>query len=667
MAKDFSSMEDSNRSSNPSIHELSDPARRQWLRGGLGAAVGGLLSPLAVQAGAVSALLAGCASAPSARGPLLGFKPVPISQADTVTVPEGYSAQVMAAWGEPVGSAAGQPAFRFDGSNSAADQALQMGMHHDGMGFFPIDGSSTHGLLVMNHEYADHGLLFKDGGLDWDADKVAKSQAAHGFSVIEIRQQADGRWSLVSPSRYARRITASTPHEISGPAAGHPLMRTAADPSGRRVLGTFSNCAAARTPWGSYVAGEENFIGYFRGPNRPNADQVRWGVRAGEQWGYRWVEHDERFDMTLHPNEAHRFGWVVEFDPYDPTSTPVKRTALGRAVHEGATVAMTRDGRAVVYSGEDARFEYIYKFVSSGRMQPGGFRANRGLLDVGTLYVARFDADGRGRWLPLVHGQNGLTPENGFADQGEVLVKARQASDRLGGTKMDRPEWIAVDPQGNVYCTLTNNNQRGAAGRPAVDAANPRENNVGGHIIRWKEDGDFDGEAFSWSHFVLAGDPRAERADARGQMKGDVNTSAFACPDGLFADARGVLWIQTDMSSADMGVGVAYLKQDPTAGELGPKEVAGLGNNMMLAADPSTGEIRRFLVAPPGAEVTGCDITPDGRTMFVNIQHPGETPGDRSDPANPRLFSNWPDQRPDGRPRSATVVIRKRDGGLIGS
>ncbi|MFN4115140.1 MAG: PhoX family protein [Inhella sp.] len=663
MAKDFSSMEDSNRSSNPSIHQVSDPARRQWLRGGLGAAVGGLLSPLAVQGGALTALLAGCSTAPAPRAPLLGFKSVAISEADTVTVPEGYTAQVIAPWGEPIGSSAGQPAFRFDGSNSAADQALQMGMHHDGMGFFPIDGSSTHGLLVMNHEYADHGLLFADGGLDWSAEKVAKSQAAHGISVIEIRQQADGRWTLVSPSRFARRITASTPHEISGPAAGHPLMRTAADPSGRRVLGTISNCAAARTPWGSYVAGEENFIGYFRGPNRPDADQIRWGVRPGEQWGYRWVEHDERFDMTLHPNESHRFGWVVEFDPYDPASRPVKRTALGRAVHEGATVAMTKDGRAVVYSGEDARFEYIYKFVSSGRMKPGGFKANGDLLDAGVLYVARFDAGGRGRWLPLVHGQNGLTAENGFADQGEVLIKARQASDLLGATKMDRPEWIAVDPQGNVYCTLTNNSQRGAAGRPAVDAANPRADNVGGHIIRWQEDGDFDAAGFAWSHFVLAGDPKAERPDARGQMKGD----AFACPDGLFADARGILWIQTDMSSADMGVGVAFLKQDPSVGELGPKEIAGLGNNMMLAADPMTGEIRRFLVAPPGAEVTGCDLTPDGRTMFVNIQHPGETPGDRTDPANPRLFSNWPDQRADGRPRSATVVIRKKDGGLIGS
>ncbi|MBN8504355.1 MAG: PhoX family phosphatase [Burkholderiales bacterium] len=650
MAKDFSTMEASNASANPGFHSLSDPARRHWLRGGLGVAV--------------SSLLGACAGvAPKSAAPLLGFKSVPLAGADSVTVPEGYVAQVIQPWGAPVGLPGRLPAFRFDGSNSAADQAAQMGMHHDGMGFFPLDGRSDRGLLVMNHEYADHGLLFPDGGKVWGPEQVAKSQAAHGFSVTEMARQSDGSWQPVLPSRFARRITASTPHAVGGPAAGHVLMRTAADPQGTRVLGTFANCAASRTPWGTYLAGEENFIGYFLGPNRPSAHQQRWGMRAGEQYGYRWFEHDERFITADHPNEPHRFGWVVEFDPYDPDSVPVKRTAMGRAAHEGATVAMTRDGRAVVYSGEDARFEYIYKFVSRDRVRPGGFKANATLLDHGTLYVARFDADGRGRWLPLVHGQGGLSAQNGFADQGEVVIKARQASDRLGATKMDRPEWIAVDREGHVYCTLTNNSQRGAPGRPGVDAANPRANNVGGHIIRWKEEGDFDGEGFAWSHFVLAGDPREPRAEAQGRMKGD----GFACPDGLFADARGLLWIQTDMSSSEMGAGVAYMRREAGGGDIGPKEVARLGNNAMLAADPTTGEIRRFLVGPVGCEITGADMSPDGRTMFVNIQHPGETPGDISDPANPRLFSNWPDQRPDGRPRSATLAIRRLDGGLIGT
>jgi secreted PhoX family phosphatase len=629
MPKDFSTMEDSNRSSNPHLHQLSDPARRTLLRGGAGAAVTGLLGGLA-----------GCAiTEPTPATPLLGFKSVPVSTADTVSVPEGYVAQVLAPWGEPVGIPGNSPAFKLDASNTAAEQAVQMGMHHDGMHFFALDRPGR-GLLVMNHEYADDGLLHPDGLATWSAEKTRKSQAAHGVSVIELRQ-AGAQWEVVRPSAFARRITASSPMTVGGPAAGHALLRTAADPEGRRVLGTLNNCASGITPWGTYLTGEENFIYYFKGPEAPDAHQQRWGLRKNAVY-HRWHEHDERFDSNKHPNEPNRFGWVVEIDPHDPSMTPVKRTALGRAAHEGATVAVTKDGRAVVYSGEDARNEYIYKFVSRDAIQPGGFRANATLLDHGTLHVARFDAEGRGRWLPLRHGEGPLTPANGFADLGEVLVKTRQASDLLGATQMDRPEWLTVDREGWVYCALTNNTQRSS-----TDAANPRTGNTMGHIIRWKEDGDFDGLGFAWNHFVLAGDPANERAEARGNVKGD----AFACPDGLWVDARGVLWIQTDISPSAMG----------------RSEWRGLGHNAMLAADPRTGEVRRFLVGPVGCEITGATASADGRTMFINIQHPGETGGDRSDPANPRRHSNWPDQHPQGRPRSATVAIRKRDGGVIGS
>jgi secreted PhoX family phosphatase len=448
---------------------------------------------------------------------------------------------------------------------------------------------------------------------------------------------------MVRPSRYARRFTANTPFAIGGPAAGHRLMQTAADPAGRLALGTFNNCASGMTPWGTYLSGEENFANYFDGGDKLDAHQQRWGMsKIGR---FRWGEHDERFNAVKNPNEFNRFGWVVEVDPTDPGSTPIKRTALGRAAHEGAWVAVTKDRRAVVYSGEDARFEYIYKFVSRDRIAPGGAKANRELLDHGTLYVARFDANGTGRWVPVVHGSGPLTAANGFADQGEVVIKSRQASDLLGATKMDRPEWLAIDPgSGEVYCTLTNNSSRGTPGNPGVDAANPRANNAMGQIIRWKEKNDFDSTEFTWNHLVLAGDPANQRAEAKGNIKGDI----FGCPDGIAFDNRGVLWIQTDTHATQMYKG----------------EFKNIGNNQMLACDPSTGEIRRFMTGPVNCEVTGVTLTPDGTTMFINIQHPGETPTDRSDPADPGKFSKWPYG---GRPRSATVVIRKRDGGVIGA
>lgn len=637
MAKDFDAMEDSNRSSNAGIHSVCDPARRVIVRGGLAALAAGALAPLF-----------GCASPPAGSAPLLGFEAIAPGRGDTLVVPQGYVASVVAAWGEPIGVPGRMPPWREDASGSAADQAVQMGMHHDGIHFYPLGGSSTRGLLVMNHEYTDDGLLHADGMKTWTAEKVRKAQAAHGVAVIEVERRGDA-WAMVRPSPYARRFTAATPFALAGPAAGHALMRTAADPAGATVLGTVNNCASGMTPWGTYLSGEENFATYFVTGDTPDAHQQRWGLRKTS--GYRWHEHDERFDAARHPNEPNRFGWIVEIDPMDPTSTPVKRTALGRAAHEGAWVGVTRDGRAVVYSGEDARFEYIYKFVSCDRIAPAGnglpqAQANRELLDHGTLHVARFDADGTGRWLPLVHGQGPLTAANGFADQGEVMIKSRQAGDLLGATKMDRPEWLAIDAMsGEVYCTLTNNSSRGGKDFAAVDAANPRADNSMGSIIRWKDDGDFDGRAMRWSLLVLAGDPANARPEARGNIRGD----AFGCPDGLVLDARGVLWIQTDAHATQMYKG----------------EFERIGNNQMLAMDRTSGEVRRFLTGPTNCEITGATLTPDGTTMFINVQHPGETPSDRSDPAEPGKFSKWPDGR--GRPRSATVVIRRLDGGVVGA
>lgn len=626
--------------------------RRELLGGSLGAAALGFLG--------------GCGMAPpAARGPLIGFAPIPISRADTVVVPEGYSWQVVNAWGDPI--MAGAPAFKSDASQSAAEQAMQSGMFHDGMHYFPLprgSGSSTHGLIAINYEYTDDNLLSPDGMAHWTAEKVQKSKNAHGLGVYEARLEG-GRWRSVSDSRYGRRITADTPFTIHGPAAGHPWMRTAEDPSGTRVRGTFQNCANGYTPWGTYLSCEENFTAYFVNDSGaiPRL-QDRYGIPTTKDgWGFRWHEFDERFDAVKHPNESNRFGWVVEFDPYDPASEPVKHTAMGRMAHEGAALAIARDGRVVYYMGDDdyrSKFEHIYKFVSRRPwVKGGGWAANRDLLDDGTLYAGRFDADGSGEWIELVQGRNGLTAERGFPSQAEVVIDARTAGDVVGATYMDRPEWLAVHPRtGEVYVTLSNNTSRGK-GKPlhradplGADAANPRAPNLMGHIVRWREaGGDAAATRFRWDVFLQAGEPTHADPLKRGNVPGGV---AFAQPDGCHIDARGVLWIQTDSSAQNMAGGDWKL----------------IGNNQMLAADPTTGEVRRFLTGPVGCEVTAVQLTPDLRTMFVNIQHPGEAPlphPGRNDPARPTAISSWPDGAAGGRPRSATIAIRRRDGGVVGS
>jgi secreted PhoX family phosphatase len=460
-----------------------------------------------------------------------------------------------------------------------------------------------------------------------------------GVSVIEVAA-GPGGWQQVLPSRFARRIHGNTPMRIAGPAAGAPAMRTAMNAAGDAVLGTLANCAMGVTPWGTYLTCEENFQGYFGGPGKAPPDLPaslkRYGVAPGAQW-VNWWQHDERFDVTRHPNEAHRFGWVVEIDPMDPSATPVKRTALGRKRQESATCTLTRDGRVAVYMGDDGRFEYIYKFVSHGRVQPGGAAANRDLLDHGTLYAARFDAGGRGEWRPLAAGAGGL------ATLADVVINARGAADAVGATPMDRPEWIAVHPvSGEVFVTLTNNTQRGTPGRPAVDAANPRAGNGTGHIIRWREaGGDAAATAFTWDVFVLAGDP-ADTASASRYPSADAD--AFGSPDGLHFDGGGLLWIQTDMSGQRMHKG----------------ELARLGNNQMLCTNVATGRIRRFMTGPRGCEITGGVVTPDRRTLFVNIQHPGETRDDGE------AAGHWPDGG-NARPRSAIVAVRRTDGGVLGT
>lgn len=630
-----------NDSANDTIYQVIDKAvsRRRVIQGGFGAAA------MAMLGSSATALLTGATQPAAARNwGLIGFPGIPVADTDDIRVPAGYAFKVIQRWGDPV--AADGPAFKADASQTWEDQERQVGMHHDGMHFFPLPyGSNTseHGLLVMNHEYIDQNILHTDGTETWTPEKVKKDQAAHGVSVTELRKEGND-W-VVQQSPLARRLTAYTPMRLSGPAAGVDTVKTAADPEGMTVLGTINNCAHGTTPWGTYLACEENFQTYFvNASGDVPALQDRYGIL--NQSRYRWEEHEERFDAAQHPNEPNRFGWIVEFDPYDPDAMPVKRTAMGRCRHESATVSVGPDNRCAFYTGDDARFEYIYKFVTNRPYDPVNRDANRDLLDDGVLYVARFDADGTGQWIELTHGKNGLSAENGFPDQAAVVINARGAGDQVGATKMDRPEWTAVHPvTRDVYVTLTNNTRRGNEGQPGPDATNPRNNNAFGHILRWREAGnDPAATEFVWDIFLMSGDPDNPDFNLRGNINGDI----FAAPDGLWFDDRGLLWIQTDISTGSLHRGI----------------YAPFGNNQMLAADPNTGEIRRFLTGPQGCEITGVITTPDHRTMFINVQHPGE--GGTS-PANPTESSAWPDGPEGGRPRSATVVIWKEDGGIIGS
>jgi uncharacterized protein len=487
---------------------------------------------------------------------------------------------------------------------------------------------------VVNHEYTDEfylhtGAYHSPYAPTYTLEMVRKSQNAHGVSVVEVERTRSGEWTLVR-SRLNRRITANTQMELAGPAAGTNLVKTAADRAGRRPLGTFNNCGNGETPWGTYLTCEENFNQYFlvQGGHTPENAQLlaRYGV-GGDT--FRWGTQDPRFVVSPEdPNEPNRFGWVVEIDPFDPRSTPKKRTALGRLKHEDASVHVATNRKVVVYMGDDQVNEYVYKFVSDLTVQQAR-SGGRSPLDIGTLYVARFSDDGSGEWVPLVFGRNGLTRAAGFRDQGDVLVKARLAADILGATPMDRPEWTAVDPRtGTVYLTLTNNTSKAE-----VNAANPRNPNPWGHIIRWDEArGDHTATSFRWDLFLLAG--AGTGADGSTVEPDD----AFGSPDGLWLDPDSRAWIQTDGT------------QPITC------------NNQMLAADPyrtdasGNPEVRRFLTGVVGCEVTGIAMTPDQRTLFINLQHPGERGG-----------STWPQNDGIPTPRSATVVVTKNDGGVIGT
>lgn len=568
---------------------------------------------------------------------LLGFTKVPTSTADTFIVPDGYVAKPLISWGDPI--LKGAPAFNENGMQPASAQTGQFGDNTDGMSFFPL--SDDRALLAVNNEYTNYKLLFEHQGKALSADDVKKAQAAHGVSVFEIKRTSSG-WEYVAESQYNRRITANTEMMLTGPAAGDALVKTSADSTGKKVFGTMNNCANGETPWGTYLTCEENFNGYFAKPGGgQDVHQQRYGI--GDDSKYQWYKSDARFDLNKEPNEANRFGWVVEIDPMDPTSTPMKRTALGRFKHENAAVTIADNGHVVVYLGDDERGEHLYKFVTKNKYNPADKAANRHLLDEGTLYVSRFNAQpgevkGSGEWIELTHGKNGLTKENGFNNQAAVMIFAREAATVVGATTMDRPEWVAVNPHNNtVYCTLTNNKHRGKkAGQPVI-GPNPRAENHYGQIVRWKEaNNDNTALSFKWDLFVVAGNPTVHKDFYAGSA--NINDeNMFNSPDGLGFDNDGRLWIMTDGSYSNKG------------------DFAGMGNNQVLVADPDSGEIRRFATGPNACELTGLTFSPDQRTVFIGVQHPGE-----------KAESHFP-AGGNSKPRSTIMAVQRKDGGIIGA
>jgi len=555
------------------------------------------------------------------RKGLMSFTPVAVEDGSgpMPAISPDYQYDVILPWGDPIEPSG--PEYSYP--PSAADQEKQMGIGHDGMAFFPMKGKSNkHGMLAINHEFGTNPHVL--GKSDPESlEDVRVSQHAHGVAVVELKKHK-GQWKTVN-SDNARRIHVNTPVAFSGPAAGSNLLKT---PNGNVPLGTVNNCSSGATPWGTYLTCEENFNGYFGATNMeqtwtPSAAHDRYGFSEGG-FGYGWQNFDRRFDLSDkdYVNEENRFGWVVEIDPFDGTQKPVKRTALGRVKHEGATTVIGKGGRAVVYMGDDQRFDYIYKFVSAGNYRRM-IRQGKSPLDEGTLYVARFDENGKGEWLELSTNNpllsNFLVGESFASDDAmeNILVFTRMAADVVGATPMDRPEWTTVDPEGWTYCTLTNNSKRTEA-----NAANPLVPNNDGHIIRWKDSNKFTGVDFEWDIFLIA----EETHDTE---------DTFSDPDGLWADPDGRLFIETDGGQKD-----------------------GL-NNQLLVADTKTKEIRRLFTGVTKDEITGLTMTPDRRTMFINTQHPGN-----GDPT----LTNFPAEF-DGVtiPRDCTIVITRKDGGIIGS
>ncbi|PKG78731.1 dTDP-glucose 4,6-dehydratase [Shewanella sp. Actino-trap-3] len=614
--------------------------------------------------------------APIQSSAVLGFESIAGSKTDAVVVPAGYSAYVLAPWGTPLNSKAA--AWKADGSNTAIDQENSVGMHHDGMHFFPLNDAADDGLLCINHEYIDQDALHPSGPtFDADGkrsviDEIRKEINAHGISVVRIKL-VNNLWQVVENDSHNRRFTGATVMDIAGPLAYSSYLETRYSPDGSQARGTLNNCGNGYTPWGTYLTCEENWPGYFVNKGALTEQQTRIGISTSDTrygWNHLAGDDDERldefarFDVTPtgsnaandYRNEANGHGYIVEIDPYNPNSRATKRTALGRFRHEGCAFGKLEEGKPIsFYSGHDSRFEYLYKYVSDAAWDPVDANSTNRLtvgdkyMNAGTLYVAKFTEDGIGEWLPLTLDgvtTDGSTLAGTFDSQAAIILNTAGAADLVGATPMDRPEWTTVDPfTGTVYLTLTNNTKR----TDSTNVANPRLNNSFGHVIRWNE-GDSATE-FSWDIFVF-GSPTD--GDAETNLSGLTDLNQFASPDGVSFDQRGILWVQTDNGASE----VTEATNDQMLAIVPSAMLDADGNQQVVTAENQT-QLKRFFVGPNGCEVTGFAITLDYTTVFANIQHPSNWPySDKADQATPAGTLV--------RPRAATVMIRKNDGGEVG-
>ena len=725
---------DNNRSANPHFQDVLSTGlqRRGLLRGGMAGALGAMFAPLALTACGSDDDDNAVTPPTTPTATLLGFSAVAKTNADQSTVPAGYTARTLIATGDPLFT--GVPAFKNDGTDTNYDQ--RCGDDHDGIQYFGLSATGTpdatsnsRALLAMNHEYINAVFLHANGpsARPRPASETDIEVACHGVTVVEVAKGTNGQFGYVQNSSFNRRITGTTEIQLSGPARGNPLFVTKFSPDGTKTRGTMNNCGNGSTPWGTLLTTEENWSGYyFRAAGdqalrtaKVNASFARYGrnvtdtTAANSRYGWETSGADDkyaRFNTSVvgsstdgsddYRHEWFTQGYMVEIDPYNPSSAVKKRTALGRFAHENGAFGLPQVGTPlVVYMGCDSQNEYVYKFVSTALWSAADatpadrIATGDKYLDAGKLYVAKFNEDGTGQWIELNFANASIAGAAfGFTDQTEMYVHTRIAADAVGATKMDRPEWVDVHPTtGEIYVTMTNNSSRRVTPtgtQTKVDAANPRaysdirsgtvtlNGNVNGHIVRFKDSAP-EATSFMWDVYLFGAEAAADPKLIN--LSGLTNDQDFSSPDGLvFSPSTGIMWIQTDDGAYTDVTNCMMLAALPgTVGDGGKKTLSytkadktTLSVDTYIGKAPGDDKLKRFLVGPVGSEITGLCETPDGKAIFMNIQHPGETTAQANIADPTKYTSQWPSNAGYGagkRPRSATIVITKNDGGKIGT